>query len=205
MPAFPEATHVFPGAGGYDADTGTWSREKRLRQAWSGVPKHWLGNAVVPLAAPLPAITARHVLWDLPFEAGETGYRCDPTSYYAACARGWGQQGEGAVAVQLANHVFPDLEPLTLERIAAIPKQPQEQQEQQQQQQQQQQQMDEEELAEAAPQQQAPPRKPGAACSVAEHPCRPARAGNWCANACQSAVAPDPAPDPAPACLPIPG
>ena len=186
MPCFPEASHVFPGAGGYDAATGTWSRKERLKQAWSGVPKHWRGNAVVPLAAPLPAIVARDVLWDLPFVAGRdaTTHRCDPTSYYAAAARGWGQQGEGAAAVQLANHVFPELGPITLERVAAIPKQPQEQQQQP---------MDEDVLAVPAP-----PRKPGAACSVAEHPSRPARAGNWCAIACLSRVC-KPATDPAPA------
>jgi hypothetical protein len=106
---------------------------------------------VVPDAAPLPALTARDVFGDLPTDSGsDAAYDKPPLSHYAAQAR---PGALAAVGAPLANHVTANLQEETRQRCAAVPKEGQ-----------------------ALPEGQQ--RGPGY-CGCAEHPQRPARAGNW--------------------------
>ena len=61
------------------------------------MPLAWRPHVVVPDAAPLPALTARDVLEDLPRQAAgpdvEAQYDREPQCYYAACMRGRGAGG----------------------------------------------------------------------------------------------------------------
>ena len=106
---------------------------------------------MVPDAAPLPALTARDVFGDLPTDSGsDAAYDKPPLSHYAAQAR---PGALAAVGAPLANHVTANLQEETRQRCAAVPKDGQ-----------------------ALPEGQQ--RGPGY-CGCAEHPQRPARAGNW--------------------------
>lgn len=63
------------------------------------MPLAWRPHVVVPDAAPLPALTARDVLDDLPRQAAaadvEAQYDQEPQCYYAACMRGRGAGDSG--------------------------------------------------------------------------------------------------------------
>ncbi|KAL4447221.1 hypothetical protein ABPG77_007254 [Micractinium sp. CCAP 211/92] len=122
LPHFPAPSHVFAGAGGYSTD-GACSLQARVERACKGVPTVWRRNVKVPLSAPLPALTARCVIGDLPAELGEAYSEpaCGgegPGSQFAHAARG----GAIKAGTALANHVTWELQQETRERLAALPK-----------------------------------------------------------------------------------
>ncbi|KAL4443686.1 hypothetical protein ABPG75_011423 [Micractinium tetrahymenae] len=122
MPRFPAPSHVFQGAGGYSVD-GTCSLQARRERACKGVSTAWRRNVEVPLSAPLPALTARDVIGDLPAELGAAYGQpaCGgngPCSHFAYAARG-GPLEPGAA---LANHEIWDMQQENKERLAALPK-----------------------------------------------------------------------------------
>ena len=88
--------------------------QARSAAARAGIPRLWRHIVQVPLAAPLPALTAVDVLDDLPAEAADAcddvlPYRAPPTSAFQAQMRA-GSSG-------VSNHCTQRLEPMTLERI----------------------------------------------------------------------------------------
>lgn len=82
-----------------------------MERACKGVPTVWRRNVEVPLSAPLPALTARCVIGDLPAELGEAYSEpaCGgegPGSQFAHAARG----GAFKAGTALANHVTWELQ-----------------------------------------------------------------------------------------------
>ena len=120
--------------------------------AFSGVPPRFRANVLVPTDAPLPRLTVRDAIGDLPDAChkasgrdGAMEYAGPPPSCFAAALRG----GQTTVT----DHCIWDLTAETLERCAAVPREGD-----------------------------APPpgwRSWEGASRVTAHPSRPPRAGDW--------------------------
>lgn len=93
--------------------------QDRLRRAYSGVPVIWRSNVVVPLSAPLPAVTAEAALDDLPEEGGAEAYDQPAGGHFQRRMRPGGLAVQGAA---LHNHVTLGCEGDTLARVRLIPK-----------------------------------------------------------------------------------
>lgn len=98
--------------------------QERFSAACSGVPIAFRCAVQVPAPAPLPALTARDVLGDLPAEAAAAGervpYASAPHSCYAAAMRAGA--GEAAAGAEVSNHCTLNLDPDVRDRIRHIPR-----------------------------------------------------------------------------------